>query len=227
MQDLKFWYAPGACSLATHIALHETGLAFTPIKATVPNINNPQDPAYLPEEFLSINPKRRVPVLAINDEIITEAPAILLAISTLAPELHLYGSTSIERIRIDEWLNWISGTLHGQGFGALFRPQRFTEDKSLHPELKRQGYATVTRLFGEIDKKLQGKAFALGDTFTVVDAFLFPFWRWGNLSGIKMAADYPDYTALVTKVRERKSAQAALQTEKLAPAEFGSAESSL
>jgi glutathione S-transferase len=162
-----------------------------------------------------------------DDEVITEAPAILLAISTLAPELNLYGSTTIERIRVAEWLNWISGTLHSQGFGALFRPQRFTEDKTLHPELKRQGYVTVTKLFGEIDKKLEGKTFAVGDSFTVVDAFLFPFWRWGNMSGIKMADDYPTYTALVTRVRERKSAKAALHTEKIATEEFGSSASRL
>lgn len=221
MSELKLWYAPGACSLATHIALHETGLVFTPIKASVPNTNDPKDPAYLPDDFLNINPKKRVPVLAINHDIITEAPAILLAISTLAPELNLYGATTMERIRVAEWLNWLSGTLHSQGFGALFRPQRFSGDTALHPELRRQAYDTVVQCFAEIDEKLVGKASAVGDSFTVVDAFLFPFWRWGKMSGINMEEKYPNYTGLVTRLRERNSVASALKTERIAPEDFG------
>ena len=224
MPQLKFWYAPGACSLATHIALHETGLPFTAINATAPLEGQL---IYLPESFRDVNPKKRVPVLAIDDEVITEAPAILLAISTLKPELKLYGDSDVERIRIAEWLNWISGTLHSQGFGALFRPERYLQDESLHPKLKGNAVNTINGVYASIDEKLSGKDFAVGGHFTVVDAFLFPFWRWGKMSGFKMEENYPNYTKLVTRVRERQSAKKALATEGVESKEYGFADSKM
>lgn len=218
MPDLKLWYAPGACSLATHIALHEAFLPFEAINAHVPL---PGAVVNIPDSFRSINAKRRVPVLAIDGEVITEAPAILLAISMLRPEMNLYGKGEMERVRVSEWLNWISGTLHSQGFGALFRPGRFTDDEAVWPKLQEHAKSTIEGIFRDVDKKIEGREWAVGGQFTVVDAFLFPFWRWGKMAGWEMEREFPCYTGLVTRVRERESARKAMETEGIRAEEFG------
>ena len=55
---MKLYYSPGACSLAPHIALEEVGIAYEPVKVALAK-GEQRTP-----EYLAINPKGRVPVLA-------------------------------------------------------------------------------------------------------------------------------------------------------------------
>lgn len=213
MSYLRLWYSPNACSLAVHIVLRETGLQFEAIRTKMEK--QPGDPgvATLPDSFRNINPKMRVPVFAINDEIFTELPAIMLAVSHLAPQLSLLGSGMVENIRTYEWLAYLSGTLHGLGFGALWRPQRFVEETELFPNVSKKGRRTIIECFETIEGKLSD-IYAVGDSFTVTDAFLCVFWRWAKQRlGIDMKGTYPKFNALCENVMSRESAHAALAEE--------------
>ena len=110
MTAITLWMSPGACSLAPHILLHEIGATFNMVVAATSGGGTSTD------AFTRLNPKQRVPVLALGNEVITELPAIVTAISNLAPERHLMGDTPLDTARVYEWMNWLSGTLHGQGF---------------------------------------------------------------------------------------------------------------
>ena len=55
---MKLYYSPGACSLSAHIALHEAGLACTPMLVSTKS-HQLQDGT----DFYSINPLGYVPVL--------------------------------------------------------------------------------------------------------------------------------------------------------------------
>jgi hypothetical protein len=57
------------------------------------------------EEFQAQNPKYRAFALAIGD-IINELAVILTAVSSLAPESELPEHTTMETIRVYEWLNY-------------------------------------------------------------------------------------------------------------------------
>lgn len=206
MPAIKFWYSPGACSFAPHILLHELAVDFAPIKSPI------RDGALQSEEFGRLNPKRRVPVLALDDEVITELPAIATALSLLQPERHLMGRTLIEQARAYEWMNWLSGTVHAQGFGCLWRPHRFTDDPSLHPSITAKGRKTIDEYFAMIEPKLKN-AHAVGDSFTAVDAFLLVFYRWGNVIGIDMAGTYPNFGRFAEGLRRRASVMKTLQAE--------------
>ena len=118
MVKLRLWVSPGACSLAPHAALEESGLEF---ELMVVDITKP--PYGFPEKYQHINPKKRIPILEYDDQIITETTAIMTATSQLAPEKHLFGKSNLEVVRTYEWLNWLSGTVHERGLGALFSPQ--------------------------------------------------------------------------------------------------------
>lgn len=215
MPRLRLWYSPNACSLAVHIVLYETKLPFESIRTNIEK--QPGDPGVirLPDHFRDINPKMRVPVLAIDDDIITELPAIMLAISTLAPELCLTGPNMISNVRTYEWLSYLSGTLHSVGFGALWRPQRFVEEPELFPNVSKRGFKTITECYETIEGKLVA-IYSVGGSFTVTDAFLCVFWRWGNQRlEIDMGGLYPKFTALAQSVMERESARAAMKDEAL------------
>ncbi|KAK5055197.1 hypothetical protein LTR84_012946 [Exophiala bonariae] len=204
MESIVLYYSPGACSLASHVLLRELGIKFEAVKVELT--------ASLPESFRKINPKMRVPVLSIEGETITETPAIFTAISQLAPERKLLGRSNIEIVRTYEWLNWLSGTLHGQAFGGFVRPHRYVDDPALYPAVKAKGWKNIEDCFEKIESDLAG-LHAVGDNFTVVDIFLYVFYRWANYGKDQIMDKYPKYTKLVTHLAKRKSVQEALEAE--------------
>lgn len=209
MPQIKLWYSAGACSLVPHVLLHEVGL---PFEATAVSV---ADGETLTDAFARINPKRRVPVLLVDGSLITEVPAIAAAIADLEPERELLGRSGIERVRVQEWMAWLSGTLHGQGFGGVFRPQRFTERPDQHDGVRARGRETIAEAFEAVEAKLGG-LHAIGDAFTAVDPYLLVFYRWGNGIGIDMPRVYPRYGALARRLVRRPSVQAALTAEGIA-----------
>ncbi|MCQ8856631.1 glutathione S-transferase N-terminal domain-containing protein, partial [Escherichia coli] len=77
------FYAPGACSLASHIALEEAGADYEAIK-----LDFSQGEQRRPE-YLKINPKGRVPVLVTDKGVLTESPVILGYIAQTHPDANL------------------------------------------------------------------------------------------------------------------------------------------
>ena len=211
MSEIRFWYAAGACSLAPHILLHEVGADFVGIETAVTPAG-----ADFPEGFKSINPKLRVPVLSIDSEIITEVPAIATVISGIAPPRHLMGRDALETARVYEWMIWLSGSLHGNGFGCLWRPHRYSDDPAAYAGITGKAMQTIRDCFAMIEDKIAGP-FAVGDAFTAVDAYLYVFYRWGNLIGIDLDRDYPKFAALGRALASRASFVKATTIEKMDP----------
>lgn len=208
MPDIRFWYSPGSCSLAPHVLLHEVRVPFDAVETSFVKAE------HLTDEFARINPKRRLPVLSLDGEVITEVPAIAAAIASLAPERPLMGGTTLDRVRVHEWMNWLSGTLHGQGFAGLWRPQRFSDDPEAFESVMAKGRTTISECFGIIESRLAGP-YSTGDGFTAVDPFLLVFYRWGNGIGIDMSKAYPSYTRFARTLVERDSVVTALAAEGL------------
>ena len=199
MAHIKFWFSPGACSLAPHVLLHEIGVPFEAVTGA----------------FARINPKQRVPVLSIDGQVITEVPAIATAISDLAPERHLMGRTLLDRARVYEWMAWLSGTLHGQGFGALWRPERFSDDPGVFASISAKGRMTIADCFDTIEGKLSGPH-ATGDAFTAVDPYLLVFYRWGSGIGFDLPSTHPNYASFARTLVRRASVASAMIAEGIA-----------
>jgi glutathione S-transferase len=111
---MKLYYAPGACSLATHIALAETGENYS-----LDKVNLQEKKTDNGGDFNTVTPKGKVPVIEIDGgERLTENAVILGYIADktgkLAPK-----AGSPERLRLQEWLNYIATELH-KGFSPLF-----------------------------------------------------------------------------------------------------------
>ncbi len=113
---MKLYYAPQACSLAPHIVLRELKLPFVLIR-----VDNRSKRTASGEDFMAINPKGYVAALQLdNGAVLTEGPVILQYLADLQPQSGLSPAPgSFERLRLQEWLNFVSSEIHG-GLGALF-----------------------------------------------------------------------------------------------------------
>lgn len=198
---LKLYFSPGACSLASHIALHEAGLEFTTEKVDLAAKKTEAG-----ADFNAINPKGYVPALAIGDDVLTEGTAVMQFIADKAPNKNLAPAAgSVERYRLQEWLGFINSEVH-KPLGALFaKPSDDVRNATVERILKRLAY---------IDGKLAGQDFLLGNTFTVVDGYLFTVLGWTKFVGVDISA-YPNVGAFLGRVAGRPAVQAALKAEGL------------
>jgi glutathione S-transferase len=200
---MKLYYSPGACSLSPHISLREAELPFELVQVDT-RAKKTKEGA----DFLAINPKGYVPVLELdNGERLTEGPAIVQYIADRVPAKKLAPANgSFERSRLQEWLNYITSELH-KGFGPLFYPNTPEDYKPIVREnlLTRLRYA---------DGALAKKAYLLGDTFSVADAYLFTVGSWAAFVKLDISS-LTNLTAYLGRVRERPAVQAALKAEGL------------
>src|ERR1700761_7042052 len=110
---MKLYFAPGACSLAGHIALHEAGVAFDRVKVDLKTKTTEDG-----RDFNQINPKGYVPALELeNGEVLTENVAIMTFINDRARMAGPDGD--LARYRLIEMLTFISTEIHKK-FGPMF-----------------------------------------------------------------------------------------------------------
>src|SRR5579863_10699943 len=146
---LKLYYSPGACSLAPHILLEESGLAYSAELVAIAE-GKQRTP-----EYLAVNPKGRVPALVTEEgEVLTEVPAISWYIADAAPAVRLLPQGRLPAARSFEWFNWLSGTVHTMAFGQFWRMQRFVADEKLFPPIKEKGRENILDNFAFIEKRL-------------------------------------------------------------------------
>lgn len=198
--QLTLFYSPAACSFVPHVALCEEGLDFQLVLTKI---------RHMTKEFETINPKRRVPVLIMDKEVITEMSAVLTAIATVAPEAHIFGKTPLEKIRVYEWLNYLFPTAHGQAVAEIWRTERFTNNPEIYPQLRVKGYETMREIFAHIEAKFIERnitEFAVGNSFTAADSFLTVLYLWAirfKEATIDIGNDYSVYAAYVKRMLTR------------------------
>lgn len=197
--------------MAAHIALQEVQAPYTLELVDVATRAN-----YRPE-YLAINPKARVPALGIPGQrrVLTELPAILTYLAQQHPQAGLLPSGDPVGIaRCQEWLAWLSGWVHGAGYGGIWRPERYSGDTAHYEGIGAQGRRTVIDAYRVIDQQFaDGRHQALASGYSVVDPFLLVLYRWGNRIGLDMRADYPAWSAASMQMARRPAVQAVLQRE--------------
>lgn len=201
---MKLYYKPGACPLASHIALYETGAAFE-IEAVDTDAGRTENG----DDYRAINPNGYVPALRLDDgAILTEGAAVLQLIADRHPAAGLAPEAgSFDRARLHEALNWISAELH-KAFGPLFRDSATEEDRAA-------ARIAVAAKFDRVETQLSdGRNWLVADRFSVADAYLFAVANWANFTGIELSR-WPHLAGFVTRVAERPAAQKAMMAEGL------------
>jgi len=200
---MKLYYSPGACSLSAHIALHETGMLFEIdrlIKSTKMTAGG--------EDFMQINPKGYVPAIKLDDgSILTECAVVLQYIADQKPGSGLAPKAgTMERYRLQEWLNFISSELH-KSFSPLF-------NKDTTEDVKTNVRNHLTKRLGHVETQLANKPYLMGDHFTVADAYLFVVAGWSKHVGFDLGP-FPKLREYMARVAGRPAVQAAMKAEGL------------
>jgi len=212
----RLYHSPGACSLAAHIVFEELGVPYEPVRVVIAEGQN-QTAAYL-----AINPRGRVPALAIREDqtddgqteqVLTELSAILIYLAQTYPAASLLPLDTLSFVRAVEWMSWLGSTMHAGGVRTVLRPDRFVSDPAAADAVKTRGKENVLIGFADIESRLHGRPWALGECYSMVDAYLLVFFRWGNRIGLPMRTDYPHYTRIMDAVRARPAVQRAISHE--------------
>lgn len=201
---MKLYYSPGACSLASHIVLNETGSNYEAIR-----VNLGEHKTEKGEDFYGINPKGAVPTLKLdNGEVLTEGAVILQYVGD-----HAEGSSvmpkagTMERYREAEWLNWIASEFH--------KPMASFFNKAMTEKAGDLNRAVVDKRLAHLDKHLAAHAYLMGKTFTAADAYAFTILSWGGHAGFDLSK-HKNVAAYVARVAARPSVQKTLKEEGLA-----------
>ena len=198
---MKLYYAPGACSLAPHIAMRELGI---PVELSKVDLKAKQ---YDGGDYKQVNGKGYVPAVDTGSGVLTEAPVILQYLADQKPEAGMAPKAgSMERYRLQEWLNFITSEMH-KGMGNFFNP-------ALTDEWRK---AVTDRLGIRMDwlaKQLEGKQYIMGDKFSVADAYLFTILNWAAPSKFDLSK-WPVIQEYHKRVGARPKVQEALKAEGL------------
>jgi glutathione S-transferase len=203
---MKLYYAPGACSLASHIILNEINVDFD-----LERVNLKTHKTEKGADYYTINPKGYVPALEINPGLIlTENVAILPFLAQHDPKQDLIPPSGLGRAKVLEWLGYLNSELH-DAYAVFF-------GTSLSDEAKEKAYAEIDRLLVYIEKAIaeSDNDYLVDDNFGPADAYLFVLTNWSNGIGHDLTP-YNNIIALRNKVAERQSVQIAMRDEGLIP----------
>jgi glutathione S-transferase len=182
---LTLYFAPGASSMAPHIALHEIGIAFEarPMSFRGGDLRAPA--------YLKLNPEGKVPTLLVDGRPLTEVAAILFYLARRCPEAGLLPRDNLEaEAQALPWMSFIASTLH---------PAR------------RQGLEHAREVYAIADQRL-GDGWAIG-MYSIADIHLFRlFWRFAN--ALKPApGSFPNLEAHYARMMARPAVQKTIEIE--------------
>lgn len=169
---MKFHMTPGSCSTGIHILLEELELPFE-----VYPVNLMAGDQFKPG-YLAINPKGTIPTLVRDDgTALTEFQAIAWWLARRHPRAGLLPADIDGEARVIEAMDYIVGTIHGQGYTRIFTTSNYSDDESKHAAIQAKGREIVAKGFAVMDAVLADKEYLAGN-FGIADAALFytEFW---------------------------------------------------
>lgn len=171
---MKFHMTPGSCSTGIHILLEELELPFE-----VYLVNLMAGDQHKPE-YLAINPKGTIPTLVRDDgSAITEFQAIAWWLARRYPKAKLLPDDLDSEIRVMETLDYVVGTLHGQGYTRIFTTGNYSANEAEHAAIQARGREIVSAGFAVMNALLAGKDYVVG-SFSIADAALFYVEFWAD-----------------------------------------------
>lgn len=164
---MKLYIAKATCSLAVQIVLNEMGKTAELIHFDVFGKSTSNG-----DNFAEVNPLGYVPVLAANDEMLTETVVIAAHLADQQPESKLIPARgTIERVKHEQLLTF-TATEIAQKHIPLMR-KLMTEDGAAWTRNK------LVTAYATLDAQLaDGRSYLTGEQFTVADAYVWAtFWH--------------------------------------------------
>jgi len=201
---LTLFYGPGACSMASHIVLEESGEKYEPRKV------NLAEGEQRTEAYLKINPQGRVPVIQLDDgHYLAENTAIL---PYLGKRFKMWPTDAKAEAKALSLIGYFAASVH-PAHAHVGRPERYTADQSAFPGIKEMGLKTFHSYLKQIDGMLAGREW-LGDSYSVLDPYAFVFYTWGARRELPMG-ELKNYTAHKDRMLKREAVQRVVADEKV------------
>jgi GST-like protein len=194
MIDLYTWTTPNGRKVS--IALEELGL---PYKSHPIDIS--KDEQFAPA-FLKISSNNRIPAIVDNDNGLSlfESGAILIYLADKTGKLMPKDGEG--RYRVIEWLMWQMGGI-GPMLGQVHHFVKYNRGKAPYAEERYSKEAH--RLYGVLDRRLEGREFLAGD-YSIADIATWPWisrFEWQEID----LAKYPNVTRWYTAIASRPAVQ--------------------
>jgi glutathione S-transferase len=201
---LTLYYAPGACSMAAHIALEESGETYTPQRVDLARGEQKT------EAYMKIHPLGRVPALRLdNGEPLAENTAIL---PYLGKRFGLWPTEAAAEAKALSLIGFFAASVH-PAHAHVGRPERYTADTSAFPGIKDMGLKTFHGYLKQTDAMLDGREW-FGDRYSVLDPYAFVFYTWGVRRELPMG-ELKNYTAFKDRMMKRPAVQRVAEDEKI------------
>lgn len=177
---LTFYYAPGTCALASHLALEFAGAPYEAKRLDFKQ-NQQRSP-----EYLRVNPKGRVPALVTERGVLTETPALLQYIAQAFPQAKLAPvNDAFLLARGNEFNSYLCSTVH-VNHAHKGRGYRWVEadDTASLEAMKKKVPQTMAESFALIEEQMLKGPWVLGESFSTSDLYLYTLTRWLEGDGV-------------------------------------------
>jgi glutathione S-transferase len=203
---LTFYFSPGSCALASHIALEEAGASFT-LKRIDFSKAEQKSAAYL-----AINPKARVPALVAPRGIITETPAMLAFIAQSFPQARLAPlDDPFAFAEVQAFNAYLCSTVH-VAHAHRGRGYRWADDPLAIVAMQKKVPQSVGECFALIEQKMLKGPWVMGENYTVADCYLFTLAQWVEADGVDIAT-IPRVVDHRARMKERPAVRKAIAEE--------------
>lgn len=197
------FHSPGACSLASLVALEEVGAAYELRRLDM------RQGEQRSAEYLAVNPKGRVPALVTPRGVLTETPAILAFLAQSFPAAGLAPlDDPFAFAELQAFNSYLCATVHVAHAHKL-RGSRWADDPAALEAMKEKVPESMAACFAPIEREFLRGPWVMGETYTVADPYLFTLARWLEGDGVPLAS-LPRVADHHARMTERPAVQRAL-----------------
>ncbi|MGL4767413.1 MAG: glutathione S-transferase N-terminal domain-containing protein [Formosimonas sp.] len=204
------YYYAGACSLVPHIVARELGLDVAVKAAPRP------DDAGRAEYLDKVNSLGKVPALQLADgTVITQNIAIVEYLAAQGAADVVYPALgTLAHAQALRWLSFANSDLH-PAFGPLFRPQRFSNDESNFPHIKKMASELLLDLYAHLDGEYAGKDWIANNQYSAADVYIYVTYRWAKAMGLDLSANH-NLARMVAAIQTRPAVLKAIEEQGIA-----------
>lgn len=202
---MRLHYTPGSCVLSCHIALEWAEADHAAVRWTQQEIHGP--------DYARINPKRKVPALEIEDDVLTEAAAILVHIAEAARS-DLMPPPGLPRGHMLEALSELTGEFH-PAFAPLHVPDRYVADEDCHDGVREAAETRIRAHYDRWNVHMADRAYILGAEPSVADPYLYVMCRWAGAIGAVLGEAWPDLARFAARLEDWDATRDAVEAQGL------------
>ncbi len=202
--SVTLFISPGACAMASHVALLEAGIDH---ETQVIDLRTGQQRT---PEYLAVNPAGVTPAMKTDQGVITQNAAILAWAAQTRPDKALAPvDDPFAFARFNAFNGWLASSLHPALGKVLFsRPP-------LEGAAKDQAVEFALSKLELAESHLVEGPWVFGETWTLSDGYLMVFERWARQAGLLAKSRFPKLNAHLDLVQTREAVQAMLTSEGL------------